>query len=85
MARGIVLCISSHPINLHPDGITIGPREWAEDTDLDDPHNAQAIADGHLTVLSSVPVHSPRTASGEPNTPLSPSGSTTGSVKSDAN
>lgn len=78
MARGIVLCISSHPINLHPDGRTVGPREWAEDVDLDDPVNVQSIADGHLTVLDQVPKYSPRTSSGEPNTPLSPSGPATG-------
>lgn len=73
MARGIVLCIASHPINLHPDGLTVGPHEWAQDIDLDDPTNAQAIADGHLTVLTSVPKDSPRTASGESSTLPSPS------------
>jgi hypothetical protein len=73
MARGIVLCTASHPIHTYPDGITIGPREWAEDIDLDDPTNAQAIKDGHLTVLTTVPKDSPRTKSGEPNQPT-PSG-----------
>lgn len=75
MARGIVLCIASHPINLSPDGISIGPREWAENVDLD--ANSQAIADGHLAVLTSVPQDSPRTESGEPNQPLIPSGAQT--------
>lgn len=74
MARGIVLCIASHPINLHPDGRTVGPREWAEDVDLDDPTNVQALSDGHLAVLTKVPKNSPRTESGEPNQPLVPSG-----------
>lgn len=66
MARGIVLCTSSHPISLYPDGLSVGPREWAENVDLDDPFNAQAIADGNLTVLTQVPTVAPRTASGEP-------------------
>jgi hypothetical protein len=78
MARGIVLGISSHPVDLHPDGRTVGPREWAENVDLDDPHNAQLIADGHLTVLTQVPQVSPRTKSGESDLPLTPSGPAAG-------
>jgi hypothetical protein len=74
MARGIVLNIGTHPITLHPDGRTVGTREWAEDVDLDDPVNSQAVTDGHLTVLTQVPVNSPRTESGEPIQPPTPSG-----------
>jgi hypothetical protein len=77
MARGIVLCTSSHPISLHPDGITIGPREWAEDIDLDDSVNAQAILDGHLTVLTKTPTSSPRTKSGEVEQPTPVTSTTT--------
>ena len=84
MARGIVLNVGSHPINLHPDGITIGTREWAEDIDLDEPVNAQAIKDGHLAIIAGVPKESPRTKSGEPNQPLTPSGPQE-TVKTDAN
>jgi hypothetical protein len=71
MARGIVLCTANHPVSLHPDGRSVGPREWAEDVDLDEATNAQHLSEGLLTKLDKVPVSAPRTESGEapkPNT-----------------
>ena len=58
-----VFCTSRHPIDLS-NGAVLGPTEYADNIDVDHPHNAQLIADGHITVValpsttsSSIPIH----------------------------
>jgi hypothetical protein len=71
MTIGNVLCTSTHPVDLD-SGKVLGPGEHALSIDLDHPHNADVIANGHLIVIGDAPVITPRTESGEPH-PSTPS------------
>lgn len=66
----IVLCVSNHVVTLH-DGRFLAPGEHATEIDTEHVHNAALIEDGHLVVVDKEPVHSPRTASGEPEPEIS--------------
>lgn len=66
MVYGNVLCVGSHPVDLN-DGRVLGRGEHALSVDLDNPHNASQIAAGHLKVIDTAPVSSPRNRNGEPN------------------
>lgn len=48
MALTNVKCVAPHPIDL-ADGRPLAPGDWAK-VDLDDPHVADLVENGHLAV-----------------------------------
>lgn len=50
MATGKVFNTKQYAIEL-ADGRTLAPSDYAENVDLDDPHNAGMISDKHLRVI----------------------------------
>lgn len=51
MKKGNVVGTSSHSVDLS-DGRSVAPGEVVEDIDIEDPHNAQLVLDGHLSILT---------------------------------
>jgi hypothetical protein len=66
MGYGNVLCVASHPVDLD-NGRVVSHGDFITSLDLDNPHNKVLLDERHLIPFDSAPVHSPRTASGEPN------------------
>lgn len=50
MALTKVKCTSRHAVDLDT-GQVLGPGEWGK-ADLDQPHNADLVANGHLTAAA---------------------------------
>jgi hypothetical protein len=66
MAYGNVLNVGRHPVDLN-DGRVLGHGEHAMNIDVDNPHNKSQIDAGHLRVIESAPVVTPRNADGSTN------------------
>lgn len=50
MALTRVKCVAPHPVDLDTGGV-LGPGEWGK-ADLDHPHNADLVANGHIAAAS---------------------------------
>jgi hypothetical protein len=68
---GNVLNVGSHPVDLD-NGRVLGQGEHAMSVDLDHPHNKVQIAAGHLRVIESAPVITPRNPDGSMNAATTP-------------
>jgi len=66
MTSGNVLNVGLHPVDLN-DGRVLGHGEHAMDIDIDHPHNKSQIDAGHLRLINSEPVVTPRNADGSMN------------------
>jgi hypothetical protein len=63
---GNVLNVGSHPVDLD-NGRVLGHGEHAMSIDLDHPHNKAQVDAGHLRVIESAPVNTPRNPDGSTN------------------